>query len=104
MVIKGYFDDSGDDKKKRFAAVGGLIGAEGAWSDFEMKWAPATYHLKRPFHSTDCEAQQGCCKGWTIDQTRSLMKRLTNIIKESRLGLFGAVVSIPEYRATSGLA
>ena len=61
MVLKGYFDDSGDDKRKRFSAVGGLVGGPPQWSHFEKRWSVATYDLKEPFHATDCEAQQGCC-------------------------------------------
>jgi hypothetical protein len=33
----------------------------------------ATYDLKEPFHSTDCEAQRGCCEGWTVDESAALM-------------------------------
>lgn len=66
MVLKGYFDDSGDDKQERFSVVGGLVGRPPQWSLFEKQWSLATYELKEPFHATDCEAQRGCCKGWSI--------------------------------------
>jgi len=98
MVIKGYFDDSGDDRKKKWATVGGLVGYENVWSRFELKWASATYQLKKPFHAAECEAQQGCCEGWTIQQCNALMKELTGIVKKTG-GVFGSIVPIPEYRA-----
>src|ERR1700720_995531 len=99
MVLKGYFDDSGDDKRKRFSAVGGLVGGPPQWSHFEKRWSVATYDLKEPFHATDCEAQQGCCKGWSIPKSAALMKQLTGIVKETGLGPFGAIVPVPEYHA-----
>jgi hypothetical protein len=99
MVIKGYFDDSGDEKKNKFAVVGGVIAYENVWSHFELMWANATYDLKKPFHAADCEAQRGCCEGWTVQQSISMMKKLTDIIEETGLGVFGSIISIPEYRA-----
>jgi hypothetical protein len=99
MVLRGYFDDSGDNKRESFSAVGGLVGQPDRWSQFEMCWSAATYDLSEPFHSTDCEAQRGCCEGWTIDNCNALMKTLTAIIKETRLGAFGAVVPVAEYRS-----
>jgi hypothetical protein len=98
MLIKGYFDDSGDDKKKDWAIVGGLVGYENVWSHFEVKWASATYQLKKPFHAAACEAQRGCCEGWTVKQCRELMKELTGIIKQTRMGVFGSIVPIQTYR------
>jgi hypothetical protein len=99
MVLRGYFDDSGDDKRQRFSAVGGLVGGPPQWSHFEKDWNVATYDLPKPFHSTDCEAQRGCCDGWSVEKSAALMKRLTAIIKETRLGVFGAVVPVADYRA-----
>ena len=98
MVLKGYFDDSGDEKRKRFSAVGGLVGGPPQWSHFEKRWSVATYELKEPFHATDCEAQKGCCEGWSIQKSAALMKQLTGIVKETGLGPFGAIVPVPEYR------
>jgi hypothetical protein len=34
MVLRGYFDDSADDKRQRFSAVGGLVGT-----------LPTSFHL-----------------------------------------------------------
>ncbi|HSR09697.1 MAG TPA: hypothetical protein VLM42_21375 [Bryobacteraceae bacterium] len=99
MVLKGYFDDSGDDKKKRFSAVGGLVGAPIQWSYLEKDWSVATYDLRAPFHATDCESQRGCCEGWHVHKTAALMKKLTGIIESHRLCGFGAIVPVAEYRA-----
>jgi hypothetical protein len=99
MVLRGCFDDSGDDKRKRFASIGGLVGGPRQWEEFDKKWSVATYDLKEPFHSTDCEAQRGCCKGWSVEKSTALMKSLTKIIAFTKLGAFGAIVPITEYRA-----
>jgi hypothetical protein len=99
MVLRGYFDDSGDDKQQRFSAIGGLVGGPDQWFHFEKQWNIATYDLKKPFHSTDCEAQRGCCDGWSMDRAAALMKQLSAIIASTHLGGFGAVVPIVEYRA-----
>ena len=65
-IVRGYFDDSADDKRKRFSAVGGLIGGAGQWEEFDKRWAVATYELTEPFHSTDCDSNppRGGFKGW----------------------------------------
>jgi hypothetical protein len=99
MVLRCYFDDSGDSKKERFSAVGGLIGGKDQWFSFEKAWSVATYELKVPFHSTDCEAQRGCCDGWSIERCNSLMKELVRIIEGTQLHGVGFVVPIAEYRA-----
>jgi hypothetical protein len=99
MVLRGYFDDSGDPDRKRFAVVGGLIGGPPQWEDFDKHWNIATYELPEPFHSTDCEARRGCCEGWSVEKSAKLMKQLTGIIARTRLGAFGAVVPITDYRA-----
>lgn len=99
MVLRGYFDDSGDPDRKRFSAVGGLVGGPPQWSHFEKQWNLATYELKEPFHSTDCEAQRGCCEGWSIEQSAKLMKQLTAIISETGIGAFGAIVPVVDYHA-----
>lgn len=99
MVLKGFFDDSGDDKKKRFSVVGGLVGSPIQWSYLEKDWSVATYDLKEPFHATDCEAQRGCCEGWPVHKTTALMKKLTGIIESRRLCGFASIVPVEDYRA-----
>jgi hypothetical protein len=98
-IIRAYFDDSADARRKRFAAIGGLIAASDPWLEFEKQWGCATYNLKGPFRSADCEAQRGVFDGWTVDQSRAFMKKLVNIILDSRLMAFGAVVPVDAYRA-----
>jgi hypothetical protein len=99
ISLRAYFDDSGDEKQKRFAAIGGLIAGSGPWNIFDKHWSVATYDLKGPFHATDCESQKEVFAGWSIPQSNALMKKLVGIIRLSGVMTFGAVVPIPEYRA-----
>jgi hypothetical protein len=99
ITLRAYFDDSGDPKREQFAAIGGLVSPTGPWNVFDTHWSVATYDLKGPFHATDCESQRGIFKGWSIDQSSALMKKLVGIIRLSGVMTFGAVVPIPEYRA-----
>jgi hypothetical protein len=67
-----------------------------------MRWSAATYNLSGPFHATDCDSNppRGVFKGWTKDQSDSLMKKLVGVIRESRLMGLGTVVPIADYRQT----
>jgi hypothetical protein len=98
-TIEAYFDDSCDEKHKQYAAIGGLIAASIPWQVFEKKWASATYQLKGPFHSADCEAQRGVFRGWSVERSRALMKTLVSVIRDSRIMGFGAIVPIGEYKS-----
>jgi hypothetical protein len=99
MVLKGFFDDSGDEKRERFVSVGGLIGNQAQWSAIQIPWCLATADLKIPFHSTDCEARRGCCKGWNQVRCEALMRSLVHIIDSSHLMGLGSVVPVRDYRA-----
>lgn len=101
QVLRGYFDDSADEQRKRFSAVGGLIGPSGAWFEFDTNWSVATYDLKGPFHSTDCDCNppRGVFAGWKKDKCDGLMKTLIKIIHSSKLMGYGSIVPIPEYRS-----
>jgi hypothetical protein len=99
VVIRGYFDDSADNKRQRFAAVGGLVGAPVQWLEFERNWNVATYELPGPFHSVDCDCNppRGVFAGWDKRKADSFMKKLVGIIDKTRLLGLGMVVPIAEY-------
>jgi hypothetical protein len=99
ISLRAYFDDSGDEKHQRFAAIGGLIAGSRPWTVFDTHWSVATYDLKGPFHATDCEARRGVFAGWSLEQSNAMMKKLVGIIRLSRVMTFGAIVPIPDYRA-----
>ena len=99
MVVRGYFDDSGDDKRKRFVAVGGLIGNQTQWNAMQIPWCLATADLKGPFHSTDVEAQRDCAENLTRTRCDKMMRDLVQIVEASHLVGIGSVIPIAEYRA-----
>src|SRR5471030_104110 len=98
-ILSAYFDDSGDAKRERYSAVGGLIGSDDQWLKFDILWMSATRALKRPFRSVECECQHGQFKECSVERCRELMTDLVGIIKTCRLGAFASVVPIPDYRS-----
>ena len=100
VVLRGYFDDSSDAKRKRVAAVGGLVGHPLAWADFEKRWSIATYDLPGPFHAADCDSNppRGVFAGWSKERANRLMKNLVGIILDSQVKCFASMVPIPDYR------
>lgn len=100
VVLRGYFDDSADDKRKRYCAVGGLLGGPEQWWDFQKRWAAATYDLKGPFHAADCDVNppRGIFEGWKREDCVALMSRLVKLLLACRLTGYGSVVPVPAYR------
>ncbi len=100
MLVNAYFDDSTDDKRKRFVAVGGLIGNSTQWSMFDDWWGILTSGIPGHFHATDCDCNppRGAFKGWTKPECDALMRELVNTIQACHLSGFGSVVPVPEFR------
>lgn len=98
-MIHSYFDDSGDEKRKRFAACGGFIAPESQWEKFELQWMSATHALKEPFHATDCECQQGQFKSWQKPECDALMAELVSLALQRELAGYAVIVPIDDYRA-----
>lgn len=99
-MLWSYFDDSSDDKRRRYFAVGGLIAGESHWNgcSFHLDWALATKNLKEPFRSTDCETQQGQFKNWAKADCDNLIAKLVTILVENQLHSFASVVPVDLYR------
>lgn len=95
-----YLDDSSDDQRQRYVAIGGLIADEGQWnrSSFHVDWAVATKDLKEPFRSTDCETQHGQFEGWDKRDCDALMAKLVGILVSQQLHSFASVVPVGLYR------
>jgi hypothetical protein len=100
MVVRAYFDDSGDDKRKRFCVVGGLIGNPSQWSVFEDRWGICTSAIPGPFHAADCDCNppRGVFAGWPKQQCNVLMATLVRVIAQCRLMGFASIVPVAEYR------
>jgi hypothetical protein len=101
MLVKAYFDDSADDQRNRFCAVGGLIGNTTQWDVFDNYWGISTSGIPGHFHATDCDCNppRGVFNGWTKPQCDDLMAALVKIIGMCHLSGFGSVVPVPEFRA-----
>lgn len=98
-MIFAYFDDSADKRREKYFAAGGLIGGEGQWSTFDLRWLNETRELSKPFRSTDCEGGHGQFKNWSKPKRDELMERLVSLIRWYKLNAFASVVPIAEYRA-----
>jgi hypothetical protein len=98
-MFNAFLDDSGDPKRERYAAVGGLVASARHWGTFELAWANETYELKEPFRSTECECQKGQFSTWKKSDCDNLMKRLVDTIYEYRITGWGAVVDIGAFKA-----
>lgn len=96
--LHAYFDDSSDERREHYMAVGGLIGVDEQFTDLDIYWSHETNGLKEPFHSTDCETQHGQFKKWSKRDCDSLMARLVQAIKKAGLQGYGSVVPVQEYR------
>jgi hypothetical protein len=102
VLFDFYMDESSDEQRKRYWAVGGLNAAEPVWTQFEIRWLSRTYELKKPFRSTECENQKGQFASWIKADCDQLMADLVGIILEYRIAGLGWVVPIPEYASIIG--
>ncbi len=97
VLFDFYMDESSDDKRKRYFAVGGLNTVEQQWNRFELLWFSRTHKLKKPFRSVDCECQHDQFSSWTKKDCDQLMADLVGLIDDHELGGLVWVVPIPEY-------
>jgi Elongation factor G, domain IV len=98
MLMEAYFDDSADEKRKKFYACGGLMGSPKQWDGFDMAWSNVTCNLEQPFRSADCEGGHGQFSAWSKPARDDLMRRLTNIIHATKLHGYVSVVPVPKYK------
>ena len=97
-MLGGYLDDSSDGKRAQHYSFGGIVGDIRQIEAFSIAWISATSHLKKPFHTTDCESGGGQFKGWDKRNRVALMTELVDLIKKLKVWGFAAVVSVQDYR------
>jgi hypothetical protein len=107
-VIKAYFDDSSDDRRSKYIAVGGFVSPisyqqdpsspRSALDHLELLWLMATTKLKEPFRSTNCETRNGEFKDWDRQDCNALMRELTSLLVNAPIVAFGIVVPVQEFR------
>jgi hypothetical protein len=90
-----YGDESHDSKEERIYVVNGLLGSQEQWDEFEIEWTGCTGG--NIFHAADCESDRGEFKNTPHAENQTLYRHLTNILAESNLIGFGAVIDIRAY-------
>ncbi|HEY4839275.1 MAG TPA: hypothetical protein VIH72_11750 [Candidatus Acidoferrales bacterium] len=98
MLLECYFDDSSDDKRENYVAFGGLIGAASQWDAQLIGWGNASYGLKEPFRSTDCETGHGQFEGIEIPERVARMANMVDVIHATELRGFASIVPVGLYR------
>ncbi len=98
VVVRAYFDDSGDSSGNKILAIGGIVGFPEQWELFDQPWKQATKELSGSFHATDAEALRGCCEGWTREQHNTMMKDVVSAIISCGLRPFGTIVDVEAFR------
>lgn len=97
VVARVYLDESADEKRERFFAVGGFVGVDLYWDTLELLWIDRTRGLKEPFHSAECECGHGQFKGWPKPDRDQLIADLVTIVRQSKIGGVGFFCPIPAY-------
>ncbi len=97
--IRAYLDDSGDSKRDKHVACGGIAGSSDMLPFFEVLWEREVEGLSEPFRSTECECQQGQFKAWTKPECDALITRLVDLMASpiNYVGLIGTAVSVEAY-------
>jgi hypothetical protein len=106
---KVFLDDSGDEKKQRFIAVGSLLGDKAAWNDFNKSWRKALHAppLIEHFHYKEFIVLDGQFRQFRdkikwpkptgSEAANEKRQVLEDVILNSSLCSHGLVVDVPGY-------
>jgi hypothetical protein len=98
-MLGAYLDDSSDDRREHYFSFGGIVGDVRQVDLFTLLWIDATYGLKQPFRSTDCESGYGQFKNWPKSDRDVLMAKLVTLIRNRGMWGFASIVSVADYRS-----
>lgn len=98
MILEAYFDDSSDAKRAQYCAYGGLIGSAAQWDTQLIGWGNASYGLKAPFRSTECEGGHGQFEGVDKSERDASMARMIDVLHATELRGFASIVPVSTYR------
>jgi hypothetical protein len=91
-----YGDESADESKQRVFAVAGLIGSAEMWAHIEASWLIRTNGT--PFHSNDCDSDQGDYAGHPHADNKALYRDLTQMLAASGLGGWAFAIDMAAQR------
>ena len=91
-----YGDESADESRQRVFAVAGLIGPEEMWEHLEASWLVRTDGT--PFHSNDCDSDQGDYAGRPHAENKALYRDLALMLAASGIGGWGFAIDLAAQR------
>lgn len=97
-LLESYFDDSSDDRRVRYCAYGGWIGSSAQWDAQLIGWNNASFGLKQPFRSTECEGGHGQFDGVEKPERDARMSRMVDVLRATELRGFASIVPIPIFK------
>jgi hypothetical protein len=91
--LYGFFDESGTHDGARVLALGGWVGTEEDWEDFQTHWdAALAKHGVSAFHFSKCENGRGEFEGWSSSKKARLTEDLIRVICRHNIqGFCGAI-------------
>jgi len=98
-----YVDEAGHSKdpRRKSLSLAGLLAQSTAWERSKLEWsaACAEHKLAEPFHMADFAGFRGQFKGWTEATRRTLLKKLLNTTRNTKVVPIGSVVSVTDFNA-----
>ena len=103
-VLGAFFDDSGTHAKSAVVALGGLLGTDAQWEDFNLKWqaalrepVPGKPPLKQ-FHLRDCRWSEGEFRDYKPVEREYAIGKFRDIILDVGLVTIAAAVDGKAWR------
>lgn len=97
VMLLVYGDESMDETKQRVCALAGIIGTDDQWKALEWEWTKRTNGI--PFHSTDCDSDQGDYADRPHWENKALYRDLVIMLANSGLAGFGQAIDLLALKA-----
>jgi hypothetical protein len=104
LSLTSFMDETGhaDDPTLHFAGMAGFVAPVGVWEVFQERWIDLLEKagLHEPFHMRDFAHSEGQFKAWKGDEERRriFLRRLLEIVTETKADPVGAIVSINDFK------
>lgn len=100
LVLRAYFDESGQSHDSAFVCFGGCVASVESWTEFEKEWQQTlnTFGISC-FHMTDFESHRGLFRGWEKKRKKhkQLIANLIDIMQSHTELYIGASENVAEY-------